>query len=80
MLVSGNEGLIAELVLKVNSKGFDAVAHGIRGRDARQVLEEVGHCALVNWLLEIVVIIRAVALLLWWLVAAVARGRGKALR
>jgi hypothetical protein len=80
VLVCSDERLIAKLVLKVNSKSFDSVAHRIGRRYTWQVLKEVGHSAFVNWLLKIIIVIRTMALLLRCLVAAVARCRREALR
>jgi len=57
VLVGGNEGLVAELVLKVNSKRLDSVAHGVGGRYPWQVLEEVRDSAFVHWLLEVVIVV-----------------------
>ena len=64
MLISCNEGLVAQLVLKVVSEGLDSVAHAVSRGDVREVLEEIGHNSFVYWLLEVVIFIAAVSLLL----------------
>lgn len=57
MLVRRDKGHIAQLLLQVDSESFDAVTHAVCCCDSRQVLQEVGQCALVWWLLKVLIVI-----------------------
>lgn len=56
MLVSRDEGDVAQLTFKEDAQSLDAVAHGVGRGDPREVLKEIGDDALVGGLLEVVVV------------------------
>jgi hypothetical protein len=57
MFVRSDEWNIAELVFKVNTKGFDTVTHGVCRRNPWKVLEEVRDHSFVNWLIEAIIVV-----------------------
>lgn len=40
VLISSYEGLVAKLLLKIDSERLDSIAHGIRGLNTRKIFEE----------------------------------------
>ena len=57
VLIGRDERDVSQLVLQVDTEGLNTVAHGVCGRDACKVLQEVRDDALVNWLIKAIVII-----------------------
>ncbi len=56
VLVSIDKGLVTELLLEIDSKCFDPVAHAVTGRNTRQVLQKVRESSLFRCLLEVFVV------------------------
>ena len=53
VLVGRDEQLVAHLVLQMDTEGFDAVAHGVRGCDSREVGQGLEDGSLFRWFLEV---------------------------
>jgi len=56
MFVGSNERYIPQLLLQIYSKSFDTVAHRIRRRHSRQILQEMRQSTLVWGLLKVFIV------------------------
>jgi hypothetical protein len=57
VLVGCDERNVSQLVLQVDTEGFNSVSHGVCGGDTWKVLQEVRDDALVNWLIKTIIVI-----------------------